>query len=141
MPLLYPMILYHGGRPWPYPLNFHSLFSIQDQVLLQHLPEFSPVLHDVARSDDQEISGETAARTLLLLLKYIFRPDLVERLPDLLVQAKTLLTDENGREIMFTLLYYLTEGTDKVDEKTLRTALDQAVPGGDTMKFISEKIF
>uniref|UniRef100_UPI004056C01F Rpn family recombination-promoting nuclease/putative transposase n=1 Tax=Candidatus Electrothrix sp. TaxID=2170559 RepID=UPI004056C01F len=141
LPLLYPMILYHGGRAWPYPLNFHSLFSIQDQVLLQHLPEFSPVLHDVARSDDQEISGETAARTLLLLLKYIFRPDLVERLPDLLVQAKTLLTDENGREIMFTLLYYLTEGTDKVDEKTLRTALDQAVPGGDTMKSFLKKYF
>jgi predicted transposase/invertase (TIGR01784 family) len=141
LPLLYPMILYHGVRPWPYPLNFHSIFSIQDQVLLQHLPEFSPVLHDVARSDDQEISGETAARTLLLLLKYIFRPDLAERLPDLLVQAQTLLTDENSREIMFTLLYYLTEGTDKVDEKTLSAALDRAVPGGDTMKSFLKKYF
>ncbi|MDU9049366.1 MAG: Rpn family recombination-promoting nuclease/putative transposase [Candidatus Electrothrix sp. Rat3] len=141
LPTVYPMILYHGGRPWPYPLNFQSLFSVQDQTVLRHLPEFSPVLHDVARSDDQEITGETAARTLLLVLKYIFRPDLAERLPDLLVQAQTLLTDENGREIMFTLLYYLTEGTGKVDETTLTAALDRAVPGGDTMKSFLKKYF
>ena len=135
------MILYHGKRPWSYPLNFHSLFWVQDETLLRHLPEFSPVLHDVARSDDQEIAGETAARTLLLILKYIFRPDLKEQLPDLLIQARTLLTDENGREIMFTLLYYLTEGTGKVDEKTLDAALDQAAPGGDTMKSFLKKYF
>ena len=117
LPLVYPMILYHGRKSWSYPLNFHSLFKVQDETLLRHLPEFSPVLHDVARSEDQEIAGETAARTLLLMLKYIFRPDLTERLPDLLVQARTLLTDENGREIMFTLLYYLTEGTGKVNKQ------------------------
>uniref|UniRef100_UPI004056EA6E Rpn family recombination-promoting nuclease/putative transposase n=1 Tax=Candidatus Electrothrix sp. TaxID=2170559 RepID=UPI004056EA6E len=141
LPLVYPMILYHGKRAWSYPLNFHSLFGVQDETLLQHLPEFSPVLHDVARSDDREIAGETAARTLLLMLKYIFRPDLTERLPDLLVQARTLLTDENGREIMFTLLYYLTEGTGKVNEETLSAALDQAAPGGDTMKSFLKKYF
>jgi predicted transposase/invertase (TIGR01784 family) len=141
LPPVYPMILYHGGRPWPYPLNFHSLFSVQDETLLRHLPEFSPALHDVARSEDREISGETAARTLLLLLKYIFRPDLTEHLPDLLLQARTLLTDENGREIMFTLLYYLTEGTGRVDEKTLGAALDRAAPGGDTMKSFLKKYF
>lgn len=141
LPPVYPMILYHGMRPWPYPLNFHSLFKLQDQVLLRHLPEFSPVLHDVARSEDRDIAGETAARTLLLLLKYIFRPDLTERLPDLLVQARTLLTDEDGREIMFTLLYYLTEGTGRVDEETLGAAFDQATPGGDTMKSFLKKYF
>ena len=141
LPPVYPMILYHGERPWPYPLNFQSLFIVQDRTVLRHLPEFSPVLHDVARCDDQEITGETAARTLLLVLKYIFRPDLAERLPDLLVQAQTLLTDENGREIMFTLLYYLAEGTGRVDKTTLAAALDRAVPGGDTMKSFLKKYF
>jgi predicted transposase/invertase (TIGR01784 family) len=141
LPPLYPMILYHGKRPWSYPLNFHSLFRVQDETLLRHLPEFSPVLHDVARNDDREISGDTAARTLLLMLKYIFRPDLTERLPDLLLQARTLLTDENGREIMFTLLYYLTEGTGRVNEETLSAALDQVAPGGDTMKSFLKKYF
>jgi predicted transposase/invertase (TIGR01784 family) len=138
---IYPMILYHGKKSWSYPLNFHSLFKVQDETLLGHLPEFSPVLHDVARSEDREIAGETAARTLLLMLKYIFRPDLTERLPDLLVQARTLLTNKNGREIMFTLLYYLTEGTGKVNEETLSAALNQAAPGGDTMKSFLKKYF
>ena len=42
---------------------------------------------------------------------------------------------------MFTLLYYLTEGTGRVDEETLSAALDQAAPGGDTMKSFLKKYF
>ncbi len=42
---------------------------------------------------------------------------------------------------MFTLLYYLTEGTGRVDEKTLAAALDRAAPGGDTMKSFLKKYF
>lgn len=141
LPPVYPLILYHGRKPWPYPVNFHSLFSIDDAVLLRHVPEFSPVLHDVARLEDDEITGEAAAGTLLLLLKYIFRPDLAERLPALLVRARTLLEDENGREIMFTLLYYLTGGTGKVDEKTLEHALEENAHGGEIMKSFLKKYF
>jgi len=141
LPPVYPLILYHGRKPWPYPVNFHSLISIDDPVLLRHLPEFSPVLHDVARLGDNEITGEAAAGTLLLLLKYIFRPDLAERLPGLLVQARTLLEDENGREIMFTLLYYLTGATGRVDEKTLEHALKETASGGEVMKSFLKKYF
>lgn len=139
LPPLYPMILYHGGRPWPYPLNFHSLISTTDPLLLRHIPDFSPVLHDVARLDDDQIQGGAAAEILLLFLKYIFRPDLTEQLPNLLMRAQSMLNNENGREIMFTLLYYLTEGTGRVNEETLATALDRAAPGGDTMKSFLKK--
>lgn len=43
---------------------------------------------------------------------------------------KTLLTDKNDREIMFTLAVLpLTGGTGRVDEKTLGATLDRAAPG------------
>ncbi|WP_446009920.1 DUF4351 domain-containing protein [Candidatus Electrothrix sp.] len=122
-------------------MNFHSLISVDDPAILRHLPEFSPVLHDVTRLEDDEIIGEAAAGTLLLLLKYIFRPDLAERLPGLLIQARTLLEDENGREIMFTLLYYLTGGTGRVDEETLEHALKETASKGEVMKSFLKKYF
>jgi predicted transposase YdaD len=141
LPPVCPVILHHGRKPWPYPLNFHSLIAAQEPLLLRHVPDFTPILHDVARLGDEEIIGGTAAGTLLLLLKHIFSPDLAERLPDILLQARALLRDENGREIMFTLLYYLTGGTGRVDEKTLAQALDRAAPGGEMMKSFLKKYF
>lgn len=109
--------------------------------MLRHVPDFTPILHDVARLEDKEIIGGTAAGTLLLLLKHIFSPDLAERLPDILLQARALLRDENGREIMFTLLYYLTGGTGRVNEKTLAQALDRAASGGEIMKSFLKNYF
>jgi predicted transposase/invertase (TIGR01784 family) len=141
LPPVCPVILYHGRKPWPFSLNFHSLISAQEPLLLRHLPDFAPVLHDVTRLADEEITGGAAAGTLLLLLKHIFSPDLAERLPDILLRARALLRDENGREIMFTLLYYLTGGTGRVDEKTLAQALDRAAPGGEMMKSFLKKYF
>ena len=32
LPPVYPMIIYHGVRPWRHPVNFHSLFTIQELV-------------------------------------------------------------------------------------------------------------
>jgi predicted transposase/invertase (TIGR01784 family) len=141
LPPVYPMIIYHGARPWRYPVNFHSLFTVQEPALLAHLPEFSPVLQDFSQLDDQDIRGGVSARTVLLILKHVFRDDLPERLPEILAQAGEMLENKNGREIIFTLLYYLTEGTGKLDEKTLGTVLENSVHGGGIMQSFLKKYY
>ena len=135
------MIIHHGARPWRHPVNFHSLFTVQEPALLAHLPEFSPVLQDFSRVEDRDIRGGISARTVLLTLKHVFRDDLLEQLPEILTQAGEMLDNENGREIIFTLLYYLTEGTGKLDEKTLGTVLENSVHGGDIMQSFLKKYY
>jgi predicted transposase/invertase (TIGR01784 family) len=141
LPPVYPMIIYHGARPWGHPVNFHSLFTVQEPALLSHLPEFSPVLQDFSRLDDRDIRGGVSARTVLLILKHVFHDDLREQLPEILAQAGEMLENENGREIIFTLLYYLTEGTGKLDEETLGTVLEDSVHGGDIMQSFLKKYY
>jgi predicted transposase/invertase (TIGR01784 family) len=141
LPPVYPMIIYHGARPWRHPVNFHSLFTVQEPALLARLPEFTPVLQDFSRLDDQDIRGGVSARTVLLILKHVFRDDLSEQLPKILAQAQEMLENENGREIIFTLLYYLTEGTGKLDEETLGTVLENSVHGGDIMQSFLKKYY
>lgn len=141
LPPVYPMIIYHGARPWQHPVNFHSLFTVQEPALLARLPEFSPVLQDFSRLDDQDVRGGISARTVLLTLKHVFRDDLPERLPEILAQARELLDNDNGREIIFTLLYYLTEGTGKLDEETLGAVLEDSVHGGDIMQSFLKKYY
>ncbi|WP_446011440.1 Rpn family recombination-promoting nuclease/putative transposase, partial [Candidatus Electrothrix sp.] len=75
LPPVYPMIIYHGPRPWQHPVNFHSLFTVQEPALLSRLPEFAPVLQDFSRLDDRDIRGGVSARTVLLTLKHVFRDD------------------------------------------------------------------
>ncbi len=141
LPPVYPMIIYHGARPWLHPVNFQSLFTVREQALLTRLPEFTPVLQDVSRLDDRDVRGETSARTVLLTLKHVFRDDLPERLPEILAQAREMLDNENGRDIIFTLLYYLTEGTGKLDEETLEAVLEDSVHGGDIMQSFLKKYY
>ncbi len=135
------MIIYHGARPWRHPVNFHALFTVQEPALLSRLPEFSPVLQDFSRLDDREIRGGVSARTVLLTLKHVFRDDLPKQLPKILAQAREMLDNENGREIIFTLLYYLTEGTGKMDEETLGAVLEESVHGGDIMQSFLKKYY
>lgn len=141
LPPVYPMIIYHGARPWRHPVNFHSLFTVREPALLARLPEFSPVLQDFSRLDDRDIRGGVSARTVLLTLKHVFRDDLSERLPDILTQAREMLEHENGREIIFTLLYYLTEDTGKLNKETLGAVLEDAVHGGDIMQSFLKKYY
>jgi predicted transposase/invertase (TIGR01784 family) len=141
LPPVYPMIIYHGVRPWLHPVNFHSLFTVQEPALLARLPEFSPVLQDVSRLADQDVRGGTSARTVLLTLKHVFRDDLPRRLPEILAQAREMLDNENGRDIIFTLLYYLTEGTGKLDEETLGAVLEDSVHGGNIMQSFLKKYY
>jgi len=141
LPPVYPVIIYHGARPWQHPVNFHSLFTVQEPALLARLPEFSPVLQDFSRLDDQDVRGGISARTVLLTLKHVFRDDLPERLPEILAQAREMLDNDNGREIIFTLLYYLTEGTGKLDEETLGAVLEDSVHGGDIMQSFLKKYY
>jgi hypothetical protein len=99
------------------------------------------VLQDFSRLDDRDIRGGVSARTVLLTLKHVFRDDLSERLPKILAQAREMLDNENGREIIFTLLYYLTEGTGKLDEETLGTVLENSVHGGGIMQSFLKKYY
>jgi hypothetical protein len=78
---------------------------------------------------------------VLLTLKHVFQDDLPRRLPEILAQAREMLDSENGREIIFTLLYYLTEGTGKLDEETLGAVLEDSVHGGNIMQSFLKKYY
>jgi hypothetical protein len=70
-----------------------------------------------------------------------WQPVLLARLPEILAQAREMLDNENGREIIFTLLYYLTEGTGKLDEETLEAVLEDSGHGGNIMQSFLKKYY
>ena len=78
LPIL-PLVFYHGRHRWTVAENFRALFETPVE-LEPYLPEYRYLLYDLNRYKDEELQGAKILRAPLLLLKYIFRRDLKERL-------------------------------------------------------------
>jgi len=135
-----PMVVYHGKAAWQVGLDFGSLFEGPDE-LEPYWPQFQYELCDLTAYSDEEIQGEVILRTGLLLMKHIFRDDLEERLPEILVLLRDLAEQKTGLEYLETMLRYVAQGTDRVSEKGLRKAVETALAaeGGRTMRTLAEK--
>ena len=77
-----PLVLYHGRRRWRV-VPLRQLFAVA-AGLEAYLPAVHYELCDVGQLADEELQGIVVLRLALLLLKYVFRPELNERLEELL---------------------------------------------------------
>ncbi len=112
LPIIIPMVLYHGVDKWKYGTD---LLRIQEKVdgLAEYQVNFSYVLYDLSTYKDEEIKGELTTRIFLLLLKYIFRDDLKDKLYSILELLVELDNQSTGLEYVETVLRYLITGNRK----------------------------
>ena len=83
LPVVIPVVVYHGKRPWPGKSGFSDLFGLKPDTafLRQYLPGFRYHLIDLAQYDDNQLVGSAPLSAAFLLLKYIFRQELGEKFP------------------------------------------------------------
>jgi predicted transposase/invertase (TIGR01784 family) len=75
-----PLVLHHGRGRWTVKRQLAGLFT-HLKGFEAYLPDFHYELCDVTQQEDQAIQGQVQLRVALLLFKYIFRPELHDRLP------------------------------------------------------------
>ena len=83
LPLVIPVVLYHGGERWSVPSDFASLVDAPDEVrsdLASWLVDFRYLLEDLQQVDDDELRGRALGRMSLLLMKHASDGRLWERL-------------------------------------------------------------
>ena len=69
LPLIYPLVVYSGEKPWNAPMDIHDLFGEEENLARQVM--FKPYqLIDLARLDDQEIRRHVWAGLFEFALKY-----------------------------------------------------------------------
>ncbi|MCK4390489.1 MAG: Rpn family recombination-promoting nuclease/putative transposase [Desulfobacterales bacterium] len=139
LPMIIPVVLYHGRPRWHIAQDFRSLIA-DDGKLERYLPDFHYELCDLSDFEDEEIKGAVVLRVAMLVFKYIFRDELSDRLPAILGLLRELTDKRSGLEYLETVLRYLSSGTDKVDKDDLRQAAEAALPeiGGKVMSTIAE---
>ena len=71
-PAVVPVLLSQGPRPWTAPLRLHEVVDLDGPLagLAPHVPDFAPILVDLALIDDEDLRGDDRSRLGLRLLKH-----------------------------------------------------------------------
>ncbi|MCP4401723.1 MAG: Rpn family recombination-promoting nuclease/putative transposase [bacterium] len=139
-PVVVPVLFYHGEYRWRHGAHLRELVSYPDD-LQRFLPDFEYVLWDASAYNDEEIRGTVMLQVSLLLFRYIFREDLRNRLPGILVLFREFAQKRKGRDFLDTVIRYLLAAAPKENlspediKKTVKT-----IPqiGGNVMMTIAD---
>ena len=134
LPVIIPLVLYHGKKKWRVGIQFSDLFMNPRPVLMAFIPDFSYLLCDLSVFGDDQIKGRAIMRLFLILLKYIHDPELVKYLREILPELLNdpLLSSQELRDILTTIFRYIISvsevvGVDEIKE-IVETGLGKNLP-------------
>lgn len=142
-PVVIPLVVYHGERPWRYGVNFRDLFD-DPAEMASFIPDFQYVLWDASRYRDEEIRGNVILRVALLLLKYIFRQDFRDHLPEILNLLRDLSERQRGLEYIEVILRYIVNAgpEENISYEAIRSAVEEALSykGGEELRTVADSL-
>ena len=120
LPIIIPVLFYHGMRKWRMPLDFSSYFQPEEE-LSSHIPAFRPVMIDLQAMEDRDFRGSQMIQAVLKTLKYS-RRNLGAYFLEILRSVVAERMDEKHRAFLVSLFgYILAVGTD-IDEQDVDRA-------------------
>jgi hypothetical protein len=141
LPLIVPVVVYHGAAPWRVDRSLSGLFdpAVRESVWRRYLPDFEYYLCDLSRYSDEELKGAEGLAAALKLLKHIFRSDLPEKLPEVFIETARDLPEERALDQVKTMVSYLTE-SQRVTESQIENALLTARSEGGRMETVFDRM-
>lgn len=133
LPLVIPMVIYHGREEWGQKRRFREVFSGPVDKLSRYVPDFEYILYDLSHLSDEKIRGAVLLRAVLLMMKHIFDPKIHHRLPRIFRLLRELSDTERGLRSLEILLRYLF---DQVPDLTKEQA--EAMMGEDISRMKKE---
>jgi predicted transposase/invertase (TIGR01784 family) len=112
LPVIIPLVLYHGLRQWNYKIKLSSLMKEPDPALQPYIPDFEFVLNDLTQYSNEMIKGTVLTRVVMLLFKHIVDPDIVEKLPSIFSLMKDIAEAEYGLRYIEAMLRYVASTID-----------------------------
>jgi hypothetical protein len=128
LPVVVPVVVYHGRKPWPYDPQFSNVFPPPDPALRPYFPDFRIVLADLSRYSDDEIRGAVLTRAFVLLLKHIRAPDFPDRMPRILGLLKGLRQSRTALGHLEAMLRYIGSIAENITPEAVERSLLERVP-------------
>jgi len=141
LPPIFPLVVYHGLDKWTVSTEFYGLFGDLPVALRAYIPNYRYWLADLSAIKDDELKGYVILKVGLLLLKYIQRDELGERLSEILDLLRTLTYKQTALEYLEMILRYVVSGSDKVTKEILQEKVHELFEQGEIpiMPTIAEK--
>jgi predicted transposase/invertase (TIGR01784 family) len=139
LPVIVPLVLYHGQPKWELSQDFISLF--EDPAGFEpYIPDFIFNLQDVSHMPDEGIQGSPLLRMILTTFKYIQSPKIRNKLWDIFKLFLELDDKDNISEYLEVLVTYLVNSSGKLTEEELQEPVNRLIEeGGADMQTIFEK--
>lgn len=126
LPLIVPIVFYHGRERWNAPRRLGELVEPSWGVeLRKYTPDFEYDLRDVSPSGSEEIKGNPKLRAGLQLLREIFSDDLGRKLPEIFRQLRSM-NRADALEYARTLAAYVSSANKKVRKEEVKKAMQEA---------------
>lgn len=108
LPLIYPIILYNGERPYNYSMDLFDLFPSAEKELAKDMLLSPYHLIDLTQVTDEELQKYIWFGSMALVLKHIHDPDILPFLKEILCIIKEL--EKYGAErYIFSMVTYIAE--------------------------------
>lgn len=140
LPLIIPVLVYHGTSSWKFDLKFQELFDPPSSAFEPYVPRFEHLLHDISHLNEDEVKGTIILQVTQLLFKYIRSPELRDRLPGIFALMCRLSEQDRLTEYLQIVLEYVFQATEQVDVQDIKNALQKIPQGESIMPTIAEKL-
>jgi len=135
LPIIIPLLIYHGKKKWNISDKFSSLF--EDNLLENYITDFKYEIYDISHLDDEEIKGSIITRITFLALEYIFSDELSHKLPEIFNLFMQISEKEKATEYLELFLRYLATSAKQLSLEELNKSLEELNEGADIMPTIA----
>lgn len=125
IPLIYPLVIYHGNRKYPFSTNLGDLIDApKDLVERYFLKPFQ--LIDLGQIDDEVLKQHTWSGVMEFALKHIFARDILPWLKKI-TESLHQLDQAGGRDFIAIVLQYLLERGELSDKDAFFKLIDTQI--------------
>jgi hypothetical protein len=133
LPMIIPIVMYHGVTPWSEPRLFDALLDVPASVrpaVAPYLVQFAYLLHDLSEISDDELRDRAMMSALAKLAALCFkhartRADFIKILARWMDIAREVARAPNGLKALAQVLCYILEVNEHVQREALEALLER----------------
>ena len=134
LPLLIPIVLYHGAERWSAPLAFEEMVEINEEIAesaLPFIPHFQCVLDDLSHHTTEDLRARSLTALGRLVL-HLFKngrqdPHFVDRLGDWADTFRKVWTAPDGLATLEAVIRYILQVRNDATPARMRAILGASV--------------
>ncbi|MCW1968600.1 MAG: Rpn family recombination-promoting nuclease/putative transposase [Anaerolineae bacterium] len=125
LPMVFPMVVYHGKRKWRIKRDLHALVDLKGlESLRQYVPNFEYHLLDLNVLADESLSEAELMNVALGVMKHIFDSDIKSALGRIFGQLRAMSATDRARSIKIILNYIATSAAHLAKADISRVLVD-----------------